>query len=284
MATVSDTSLSIAYSSTLTPEGAPPTQGSITTTVEFTEDAALTGQTATWSARIWYGGGTVDLDLLAGTITPDTAGVRQVETATVVAAAGATSSGNLSVTLTSSNVTGSPLAITVPLSATTHTTAALIAGAIVTALNNEDAITAQLTVTSNGADIVITDRFPRGNDGSLNLAITAGLGVSAVTSSTNTTAGVAGIIIDRLGGDGNDANGSALPACTAVDVLILAVSSESTDGVALECDSVKFAPYIWSSSSMTIKGNSTDNAIDTSLPINVIPDGHGILDVIVSAH
>ena len=121
------------------------------------------------------------------------AGTAQVETATVTAAGGATSSGNLPVTFTSSITP--IISLNVPLLVGTHTTAALIATAIAGWLNADATIAQFWTASTSTADVILTrknNEFGRkvANDPLANLSFTAGLGVSALASSTNTTAGV----------------------------------------------------------------------------------------------
>jgi len=150
---------------------------------------------------------TLTIDTETGVATISTTPVAQVETATVVAASGATSNGNLAVTVTAARVTGSPLVFSVALTTATHTTATLIAGAIRTAFNANTALTAIYTVGGTGADITLTETDPENNDATLNIAITAGLGVSAIVSSTNTTSGVGGVKLTNNTGDGLDFEG-----------------------------------------------------------------------------
>ena len=85
-----------------------------------------------------------------------TPGNAQVETATVTAASGITTSGNATVTVTATGMTGSPKAISVPLTTGTHTTAALIATAIAARLNADTAYAALFTATSSGATVITT--------------------------------------------------------------------------------------------------------------------------------
>lgn len=131
-----------------------------------------------------------------GETAPNISGTSQVETTTIVAAAGVTGDGDLIMTITGAGITGSPLDVTVPLTAATHTTAALIASAVRTALSAESAITDLYTVGGTGADIVFTQILQDGNDGTLNIDINADDAGSTVTgitndaTSTNTTAGV----------------------------------------------------------------------------------------------
>jgi len=158
---------------------------------------------------------TLTIDVDTGIATVGTAPVSQVETATVVAASGATSSGNLAVTVTASRVTGSPLAFSVALVNGVDTTASLIAAKIRTAFNANTALTAVYTVGGTGANITLTEISAENNDSTLNIAITAGLGVSAITSSTNTTAGVGGVKLTNNTGDGKDFEGVSLGAVGA---------------------------------------------------------------------
>lgn len=145
-----------------------------------------------------------------------TAGTAQVETATVTAASGATSSGNLTVTVTAAGMTGSPKAILVPLTTAAHTTATLIATAIKDAFNADTAYAALFTATSSTNTVITTRKasslgFLPANDGTLNIAIAAGLGVSAAATSTNTTLGVASTGANISDGDAKDFEGIAIP-------------------------------------------------------------------------
>lgn len=133
-----------------------------------------------------------------------TAGVPQVETNTVVAASGCTSNGNMTLVVTSAGMTGSPKNVVVPLTTAAHTTAALIATAARTTLSADAAVAARFTISGTGADVVLTRKptstytingssvpvYPA-NDATANLAIPSGLGVTADSTSTDTTAGVA---------------------------------------------------------------------------------------------
>jgi hypothetical protein len=185
--------------------------GTATIGIPTTQQRFPTG-TAAYSIQALFVGTGDDLviDLLTGDTTGSTAwvaGNAQVETATIVAAAGATSNGTMTLVLTTSTL-GSPLNIDVPLTTAAHTTAALIAAAARTAINSNATLAAfnppLLTAGGTGADIVLTilpyKTFTVGdtsvplyqaNDATLNLAIPSGLGVTAAATSANTTEGVA---------------------------------------------------------------------------------------------
>ena len=119
------------------------------------------------------------------------AGTVQVETATVTAASGATSAGNLAVTVTSALLT-SPAVVQVALT-TAMDDATKVATAIKDALNADAGVTAKFIATSSTNTVILTRRaaFAAANDTTENVAIAAGLGVSAAASSANTTPGVA---------------------------------------------------------------------------------------------
>ena len=174
------------------------------------------------------------LDLLNNDITGSTsfvAGAAQVETATVTAASGCTSNGNLVLTVTAAGMTGSPKAINVALTTAVHTTATLIAAACAVALNADTDYAALFTATSSGATVITTRNatssytVPGGtlnlyaaNDATLNVAIAAGLGVSAATTSADTTAGVVSDGV-KIYGAGEDFEGEAvLPIVTLYGV------------------------------------------------------------------
>ena len=159
------------------------------------------------------------LVLATGAITGATSGTSQVETATVVAASGATSNGNLAVTVTAAGVTGSPLVFSVALTTATHTSATLIATAIKAAFDGNAALTAVYTVGGSGAAITLTRITPAANDSTLKIAIAAGLGVDAITDSTNTTSGVQATKIYRIANqtyDREDFQGASLTGVVGV--------------------------------------------------------------------
>jgi hypothetical protein len=171
----------------------------------------LTGATKAYcvSATLASADDTLTIDTETGIATIGTTPVAQVETATVVAAAGATSNGNLAVTVTGARITGSPLAVSVPLT-TAANTAALVAAQIRARFNATAAISSKYFVGGTGADVTLTEIDPQNNDTTLNIAIAAGLGVSAITTSTDTTAGVGGVKLTNNTGDGNDFEGVSL--------------------------------------------------------------------------
>jgi hypothetical protein len=209
------------------------------------------------SSRLTTSSTTATLDVQTGVCTGSAAfvaGVAQVETATVIAAAGATSSGNCIVTVTGSTLTGSPLAVTIPLT-TSANTAILVASALASGLNANAAIAAKYSVASSGADIVLTVKADANgnylaNDGTLNIAIPSGLGITAASTSTDTTAGVASSGVQVLDGDGKDFEGVTLPSMAriyALEINVTSGSASATNGtqvLTLPCK-------IWNTSGIT---------------------------------
>ena len=187
----------------------------------------LTGATKAYcvSATLASATNTLTIDTATGIATVGTAPVSQVETATIVAAAGATSSGNLAVTVTAAGVTGSPLAIPVALVTGVDTTASLIGAKVRTALGANAALTALYTVGGSGANITLTRTVAANNDSTLNIAVAAGLGVSAITTSTDTTAGVGGVKLTNNTGDGKDFEGISLGSMPSFYGFLLKVVS-----------------------------------------------------------
>jgi len=188
------------------------------------------------------------------------AGNAQIETATITAASGATTSGTMTMVLTAAGLTGSPLNIAVPLVTGTHTTAALIATAARNALLANAAVIARFSIGGTGANIVLT-RLPTStytvptgalnlyaaNDTTLNLAIPAGLGVTAAATSANTTAGVISDGVKIYDGDGKDFEGETLTSIVATyGVLIknsefgasIAITGTTSDSFTLAADSI----------------------------------------------
>jgi len=171
-------------------------------------------------------------------------GVAQVETATIVAAAGATTAGDLSVTVTSALVTGSPLLISVAL-ALTDNTATLVATKVIAALNAESAITDHYTVGGTGATYTLTTKseIHAPNDSTLNMAHANGTcaGITTASSSANTTAGVGTNRPFKYTGatwNSTDYEGRPLPTMTAQCATLLRCSSPSAS-VLVEWDTNK---------------------------------------------
>jgi len=200
----------------------------------------LTGATKAYcvSATLASASDTLTIDTETGIATIGTTPVAQVETATVVAAAGATSNGNLAVTVTGLRITGSPLAVSVPLT-TAANTAALVAAQIRARFNATAAISSKYFVAGTGADVTLTEIDPQNNDATLNIAIAAGLGVSAIVTSTNTTAGVGGVKLTNNTGDGDDFEG--IPLGSMQDVFGLCVKNTSTGSFLVDIGGGDFA-------------------------------------------
>lgn len=161
------------------------------------------------------------------------AGTAQVETATITAASGATSAGNMVLVLTSAGMTGSPLNITVALT-TAMNTAALVAAAARTALEAVTVVAERFTIGGTSASITLTRKptstftVPGGtlnlypaNDATLNLAIPSGLGITAAPTSTNTTPGVLTSGTKVYDGDGKDIEGADIPTMSAINAVLM---------------------------------------------------------------
>lgn len=228
----------------------------------------LTGATKAYcvSATLASATNTLTIDTATGIATVGTAPVSQVETATIVAAAGATSSGNLAVTVTAAGVTGSPLAIPVALVTGVDTTASLIAAKVRTALGANTALGVLYTVGGSGANITLTRKVAANNDATLNIAVAAGLGVSAITSSTDTTAGVGGVKLTNNTGDGKDFEGISLGSMQDVYGIIIKVL---TGSVSFNHNSGDFESALLDElclmSSFTPTSGGTGNFLITSL-------------------
>ena len=168
-----------------------------------------------------------------------TAGSPQVETATVVAAGGCTANGNLAVIVTSDGMTGTPLTVNIPLTTAAHTTAALIAQAIVEGLNANAVVAARFTATRSTAAVVLTRKplktytvgsvsvpvYIAGNADDFTIPTALG-----VTGATSTTGGGADAGVASAGcyvvGDGEDFEGNAL--ATIADYAGISVINDST--------------------------------------------------------
>jgi len=211
----------------------------------YSQDIALTDVDVAYSLRaIIFTGDSLLLDWTTGSTAGSTtfvAGTAQVETATIVAAGGCTSNGTMALVVTAASMTGSPKTVNVALTTTEHTTAALIAAAGRTALAADTAVAAMFTVGGTGAEMSLTRLhsltytvtggtlpvYPA-NDGTLNLAIPAGLGVTVAASSTNTTAGVATSGAKIYDGDGKDLEGVTLATSTVLRAIRVDVGTSPT--------------------------------------------------------
>jgi len=161
---------------------------------------------------------TLTLDMATGAVTGADPGVLQVETATVIAAAGATTAGDATVIVTATNLAGSPLTVSVPLLLTDNT-ASLVATKIRAALTANAAIASIFTVGGATANITLTAKIAIANDPTLNISIANGTcaGITAAPTSSNTTAGVLKTQAYRISGaawDETDFEGEPLPAMT----------------------------------------------------------------------
>ena len=202
-------------------------------------------------------GGSVAIDLQTGIATPSAAyvaGTAQVETATVVAAAGCTSNGTCSLTFTSAAVTGSPLTVVVQLT-TASNSATLVAAALAAGLAANTAIAAVWTVTSSGADIIITRKsdangYKYANESGTNIAIPAGLGITAAPTSANTTAGVVSSGVRVLDGDGKDFEGVTLVSMARLYSLEVNVTS-GTAGAGNGTDVFHLPAKVWNTTGIT---------------------------------
>jgi len=210
-------------------------------------------------------GVTLTLTLSTGVVTGTVAGTNQVETATIVAASGATTAGNLNVTVTSALVTGSPLLVPVALLLTDNT-ASLVATKVRAALTATAAITAHYTVGGTGANYTLTAIEKAANDSTLNLAHANGtcVGITAAPTSTNTTAGVGTSRAFKFTGvtwDATDYEGRALPTMTKLHSML--IRSESTSGSITIDDGTNVhdlaAPFMSLQSSPTGAHPSTSN-------------------------
>jgi phage tail sheath gpL-like len=104
-----------------------------------------------------------------------------------------TADGTINITVTSAIIPSSPMTLAVPAFA--GETLDVWADKIRTALTNSHRLAPQFTVGGTGATITLTKRAPfLANDTTLNVALANGSpspGITPVTTSTNTTAGVA---------------------------------------------------------------------------------------------
>ncbi len=123
-----------------------------------------------------------------------TAGTRQVESVNVAyTVAGVVAAGNMTVIVTAAGMTGTPRTVTVAV--TTNQTEGALAISIMNALNADADVGGSppffVAVAPGGVVARIVRNYAAANDGTMNLAIADpnGLGITAVVTSTHTTAG-----------------------------------------------------------------------------------------------
>ena len=135
--------------------------------------------------------GTVNLDVphYAAPTISFSHGLRQVETATVVATISQAGNGTFTVTAANSANLAAGKAISVAVAL--NDTAILVAGKARTVLAADADVAAFFTVGGTGATIVLTAKTAAANDTSMNLAMVDGtcIGITTAANSANTTAG-----------------------------------------------------------------------------------------------
>lgn len=111
----------------------------------------------------------------------------QIETTTVIGTI--VNPGTATVVVTSAYVSGSP--VTLNVAVTAGSDAHQVAHEIRSDLSNNTAISSQFAISGVDADIVLTDKYDRANDTSLNISIANGTctGLTAVSTSVDTQAG-----------------------------------------------------------------------------------------------
>lgn len=163
-------------------------------------------------------------------------GTAQVETAT--ASGTVAVAGNALITLTSSGLAGSPIAISVPVAVSD--TATLWAIKVRSALVANAVIAERFAISGSGASIILTrkpDSFGLfvANDSTLNLAIAPGTatGINAATTSANTTAGVVSSGAKIYDGDGKDFEGITIPTIVTLKAILIQNTNSPDNNVVL---------------------------------------------------
>jgi len=209
------------------------TTGSVTIGTPVAALVYTDAPTVAYSLRMDIASGkTLTLAMGTGAVTGSDPGVLQVETATVIAAAGITTAGDATVIVTVANLVGSPLTVSVPL-LLTDTTATLVATKIRAALTATSAITSIFTVGGTGANITLTQKTAIGQiDINISIANDTCAGITAAPTSANTTSGVLATQAYRIQGtvwDQTDFEGEPLPTMTKAHCVYVKLSS-SNDG------------------------------------------------------
>ena len=261
------------------------TTGSVTIGTPVAALVYTDAPTVAYSLRMDIASGeALTLAMGTGAVIGSDPGVLQVETATVIAAAGATTAGDATVIVTAANLAGSPLTVSVPLLLTDNT-ASLVATKIRAALTANTAIASIFTVGGATADITLTAKIAIANDPTLNISIANGTcaGITAAPTSSNTTAGVLKTQAYRISGavwDQTDFEGEPLPAMTkahcvnvkriGIGVGILGIST--SDGESFYANKESSILIFDSNGNLLISGDFLDFASsigDSSLTIDI---------------
>lgn len=245
-----------------------------------------------YSIRAFFAEGNpeLDLELTTGVTTGSTAfiaGAAQVETAT--AAGTASASGNVTTTVTSAGMAGSPLAITTAI--LNGDTAATWAGKVRTTLAANTVIASRFTVSGTSTAIVLT-RKPGGTltddnetvnlflatDSTLNIALAGPAGVTAEPTSANTVVGTvtSGVLIRD--GDGKDFEGVTIPALIVYGALFVN-SANGTVQVSSDAD-VTLMPISGNSSVLFASANSSE-ILGNDSTLTITGDNATILTITV---
>jgi hypothetical protein len=228
---------------------------------------------------------TAALQVIAGVVGTVTnvyvAAVAQVETAT--AAGTITLAGNATVTVTSGALTGSPLAISVPVALSD--TAATWAGKVRTALAANAAIAAKFTVGGSTTAISLTrikpDEYGVANDATLNIALANGTctGITAAPTSTNTTTGS---VADGAYWDvtvNEDGEGIALPIPAKDNAFIVYCTAGSGS---YDISGGEFAGVLPAVGSIGFHTTPTGSDFGTASALNVATTTAGVNEFIVA--
>lgn len=162
---------------------------------EIEEEFTLNGQTADEGDKAFKT--ITKVDLPAQVHTP----AAQTETIEVESACSNTEEITVSVTAATLLGDDSGEEVTVALDSTVHTTATLVAAAVVQALNENDVISAVFTASNEAGVITLATKEPVANDSSLAIAFSVGTSGVTVGSSTDGTPGVPYDIVSIGWGD-----------------------------------------------------------------------------------
>lgn len=248
----------------------------------ITFDAVIVGNTSDLVIDV------SDLDSTGSTAW--TAGTAQVETAT--AAGTITGSGNATVTVTASGMTGSPKAISVAV--TNGDTAATWAGKVRTALAADADVSALFTVGGSTTAISLTRKslaaytvkgsavgvFPA-DDATLNIALDNGTctGITTASTSANTTAGVAtaGTYAPEL--DGNDFEGNATGGSSTIEAIYIKNSADSA-GYITVTSNTEIADYLMNAGAILM--TARDGGVNIS-DVTIEPEQSALVTVTIAA-
>ncbi|MHB1420103.1 MAG: hypothetical protein ACYCX4_11075 [Bacillota bacterium] len=197
---------------------------------------ALTGQYTVGFARGAGSGHSVGITATQSISGQWNAGVKQIETATVVGTI--TTAGNATVIVTATGMTGSPKTLSVAVAL--NDDASTVASKIRTDLSGDVNVGAFFDVSGTGADVILTAKAVAANDATMNISIDNGTcaGLTPAPTSANTRAGNTTSDTIKAKSLGREVISGVIDADTALTKIMAYVSGAGTNTFVIDVEDV----------------------------------------------